>query len=94
MDNIIRFTMNLKPDFHKRLKAFSALRGLSIKDYIVSFVETNMKGYELRDENGFTPEQCRELDEAIEEAKDPANLSPGFDNAEDLIAYLHRDREK
>ena len=43
--------------------------------------------YEIVDENGFTEEQQKELDQAIEESHDPANLIGPF-SPNDAIAYL------
>lgn len=43
----------------------------------------------LTDENGFTPQQAADIEAAIEESLDPANLIGPFNSAEEMIAHLH-----
>ncbi len=43
----------------------------------------------VRDENGFAPEKADELRQALTEVRQRIDRSPSFDNADDLIAYLH-----
>ena len=45
--------------------------------------------YEVVDENGFSEEQVAELDQALMESRDPANLIGPFNSAEEMIAHLH-----
>ena len=47
----------------------------------------------IRDENGFTPDKAEELRQALQEARQGIGRSPSFDNADDLIAYLHAECE-
>ncbi len=47
----------------------------------------------VRDENGFTPEKADELRQALTDARQRIGRSPAFDNADDLIAYLHAECE-
>lgn len=42
----------------------------------------------LTDENGFTPERAAEVQQAIEEARDPKNLI-GPMEPEEALAFLH-----
>jgi len=51
----------------------------------------SIQGYS---ENGFTPEFERRIDVASEEAKKGIGLSPAFDNADDLLSYLHKEADK
>lgn len=43
------------------------------------------------DENGLTPEQVKSILKASDEAKRGINVSPTFDNVEDMITYLNSD---
>ena len=43
-----------------------------------------------RDENGFTPDASKRLDEAIIEIQNKNNLSPAFDQAEKAISWLNK----
>lgn len=47
----------------------------------------------IRDENGFTPEKAKELRQALQETRQGIDRSPSFDNADDLITYLHAECE-
>ena len=55
------------------------------------FNPPSIQGYS---ENGFTQEFEDELDRVTEEAEKGIGLSPAFDNADDLLAHLHKESEK
>lgn len=46
------------------------------------------------DEIGFTPDKAEVLRQALQEARQGAGRFPSFDNADDLIAYLHAECER
>lgn len=41
--DFIKYTMNMDPLFHKDLKARTALKGTTIKEYIISLIEEDKK---------------------------------------------------
>jgi len=73
----------------KQHMSVSAVARILLRDYALGNIEIHSKSV-VRDENGFTKEASENLDKIIQEAQDPKNLSPVFNNMEDAIAYLHK----
>ncbi|NQU63708.1 MAG: hypothetical protein HQ517_05420 [SAR324 cluster bacterium] len=67
----------------------SAVAGILLRDYALGKLEigTRIPG---RDENGFTSLKAKELDYALAEIEDEANLSPSFDNSKDSTNWLRK----
>lgn len=73
MTEKIAYTMNITKQFHKELKLKATIKGMNIKDYIISLVANDNKEY---DKNFF-----KDLDK---EAKDYKNL-PHYKTTEELF---------
>ncbi|HRI36563.1 MAG TPA: type II toxin-antitoxin system RelB/DinJ family antitoxin [bacterium] len=87
-----RVNIRIKPQLKKAAQDTASALGTDLSTvvnmFLSQFVRDKSIAFSLRDENGFTPEKARKLDEFIDRIdRGEEELMP-FDSGEDFLSHL------
>jgi DNA-damage-inducible protein J len=94
--NDATFTMRIPKKLKQDAEAVFESIGLDMPTAFRTFLKATVRRqglpYQLTtvDENGFTPEEAREILEAYADSFDPKNTVATFDDAESMIKFLSK----